>query len=106
MIDNFTKIGLTFPLKNKKVQTIANPFRNILNSSKRKPKTDRGREFLSKIFNNLSDNKMIEKYSRNTYLGAVCAEKYNRTFRDLLEEVAIGKGGGIWIDAMSTISKR
>ena len=38
IIDNFSKFGWTIPLKNKNVQTIKNPFENIIINSEKKPK--------------------------------------------------------------------
>ena len=53
IIDNFSKIGWTVPLKVKNAQTIKDSFENVLISSKRKPgliESDRGKEFCNNIF--------------------------------------------------------
>ena len=45
-------------------------------------------------------------YSRNTSLGAVFAEKFNGTIRDLLKRPVFEKGDGNWIDVLPTITKQ
>ena len=85
VIDSFSNFGWAVVLKKKNVQTIKDSFENILINSKRKPnsiETDRGKEFLNKIFTNLLNS--IKRYSRYTSVGAVFGERFNCTFRDLL----------------------
>ena len=109
IIDNFSKFGWTVPLKNKSAQIKKASFENILISSKRQPKlieTDDGSEFVNKLFNNLLNTKKFKRYSRNTALGAVFAERFNRTIRDLLKRPVFEKGDGNWIDILSTITKQ
>ena len=109
IIDNFSKFGWTVPLKNKNAQTIKNSFENILTSSKRKPnliETDRGKEFYNNIFQDFLNKNDIKLYSRNTSLGAVFAERFNRTIRDLLKKIVFEKGDGNWIDILQTITKQ
>ena len=109
IIDNFSKFGWTIPLKNKNAQTIKDSFENILISSKRKPnliETDRGREFYNNIFQDFLNKNNIKLYSRNTYLGAVFAERFNKNIRDLLKRPVFEKGDGNWIDILSTITKQ
>ena len=108
IIDNFSKFGWTIPLKNKNAQTIKDSFENILISSKRQPnliETDDGSEFVNKIFTNLPSTKKIKRYSRNTALGAVSAERFNRTIRHLLKLPVFEKGDGKWIDFLPVITK-
>ena len=78
-------------------------------SSKRKPElieTDRGKEFYNSIFQKFLNNNNIRHYSRNTYVGAVYAERFNRTIRDLLERRVSEKGESNWIDVLPTITKQ
>ena len=87
IIENFSKFGWTITLKSKKAQTIKNSFENILISSKRRPnliESDRGKEFYSNIFQDFLNKNNIKLYSRNSSYGAVFAERFNRTIRDLL----------------------
>ena len=109
VIDNFSKFGWTTPLKNKNAQTIKDSFENILISSKRKPnliESDRGKEFYNNIFQDFLNKNDIKLYSRNSSLGAVFAERFNRTIRDLLKRPVFEKGDGKWIDILPTITKQ
>ena len=109
IIDNFSKFGWTVPLKNKNSQTIKDSFENILIKSKRSPnliETDRGKKFYSNIFQDFLTKNNIKLYSRNSSLGAVFAERFNRTIRDLLKRPVFEKGDGKWIDILPTITKQ
>ena len=109
VIDNFSKFGWTVPLKKKNDQTIKDSFENILISSKRKPnliESDRGKEFYNNIFQSFLNNNNVKLYSRNTYLGAVFAERFNKSIRDLLKRPVFEKGDGNWIDVLPTITKQ
>ena len=48
----------------------------------------------------------IKKYSRNTYLRAVFAKKFNRTIRDLLKRPVFEKRESNWIDCSPIIPKQ
>ena len=109
IIDNFSKYGWTVPLKNKNTQTIKNSFENILISSKRSPiliETDRDRGFYSNVFQDFLNKNNIKLYSRNSSYGAVFAERFNRTIRDLLKKPVFEKGDTNWIDILSTVTKQ
>ena len=109
IIDNFSKYGWTIPLKNKNAQTIKDSFENILISSKRKPnliESDRGKEFYNNIFQSLLNNNNIKLYSRNTHLGAVFAERFKKSIRDLLKKIVFEHGDANWIDVLPTITKQ
>ena len=85
VIDNFSKLGWTIPIKNKNALTIKDSFEKTLIISKRKPdliETDRGKQFYNIIFQDFLNKNNIKHYSRNTDLGAVFAERFNRTIRD------------------------
>ena len=89
IIDNFSKYGWTVPLKNKNAQTIKDSFQKIIISSKRKPnliESNRGKEFYNNIFQDFLNKNNIKLYSRNSSYGAVFAERFNRTIRDLLKK--------------------
>ena len=106
-IDNFSKFGWTTPLKNKNAQTIKDSFENILTNSKRKPnliETDRGKEFYNNIFQDFLNKNNIKLYSRNSSYGAVFAERFNRTIRDLLKKIVFENGDANWIDVLQTIT--
>ena len=108
-IDNFSKYGWTIPLKNKNAQTIKDSFENILTNSKRKPnlvESDRGKEFYNNIFQDFLNKNNIRLYSRNSSYGAVFAERFNRTIRDLLKKIVFEQGDAKWIDILPTITKQ
>ena len=109
IIDNFSKFGWTIPLKNKNAQTIKDSFETILISSKRQPnliESDRGKEFYNNTFQDFLNKNNIKFYSRNSSYGAVFAERFNRTIRDLLKRPVFEKGDGNWIDVLQTITKK
>ena len=108
-MDNFSKYGWTQPLKNKNAQTIKDSFENFLINSKRKLnliETDRGKEFYNNIFQDFMHKNNIKLYSRNSSYGAVFAEKFNRTIRDLLKRPVFERGDGKWVDILPTITKQ
>ena len=109
VIDNFSKFGWTVPLKNKNALTIKDSFENIIINSKRKPnliETDRGKEFYNSIFKDFPNKNNIKLYSRNSSYGAVFAERFNRTIRDLLKKIVFERGDANWIDVLPTITKQ
>ena len=109
IIDNFSKYGWTIHLKNKNAITIKDSFENILLSSKRKPnliESDRGKEFYNNIFQDFLNKNNIKLYSSNTSYGAVFAERFNRTIRDLLKKTVFEQGDAKRIDVLPTITKQ
>ena len=109
IIDNFSKFGWTVPIKNKNAQTLKDSFENILINSKRSPnliETDRGKEFYNNIFQDFLNKNNIKLYSRNSSYGAVFAERFNRTIRDLLKKIVFEQGDAKWIDILPTITKQ
>ena len=86
-----------------------NSFENILISSKRKPnliESDRGKEFYNNIFQDFLNKNNIKFYSRNSSYGAVFAERFNHTIRDLLKKIVFERGDAKWIDVIPTITKQ
>ena len=109
IIDNFSKFGWTVPVKNKNAQTIKDSFENILISSKRRPnliETDRGKEFYNNRFQDFLNKNNNKLYSRNSSYGAVFAERFNRTIRDLLKKIVFEQGDAKWVDILPKITKQ
>ena len=78
-------------------------------NSKRKPtliESDRGKEYYNNIFQDFLNKNNIKIYSRNTSLGAVFAERFNCTIRDLLKKPVFEKRDGNWIDVLHKITKQ
>ena len=109
VIDNFSKFGWTVPLKNKNALTIKDSFEKIIIISKRKPnliESDRGKEFYNNIFQDFLNENIIKIYSRRTSLGAVFAERFNLTIRNLLQKIVFEQGDAKWIDVLPTLTKQ
>ena len=109
VIDNFSKFGWTIPLKNKYAQSITDAFSQIIKTSRRKSnllETDDGKEFVNKIFNEFLNNNKIKRYSRYTDKGAVFAERFNKTIRNLLKKPVIEKGRADWVSEFLTVIKQ
>ena len=109
VIDNFSKFGWTIPLKNKYAQSIIDAFSQIIKTSRRKPnllETDDGKECVNKIFNEFLSNKNIKRYSGNTALRAVFAERFNRTIRSMLKKPVFEKGNADWINELPSVIKQ
>ena len=78
-------------------------------SSKRKPNLiegDRDRGFFIKIFQDFLNKNNIKLFFGNASVGAVFAERFNRTSRNLLKRVVFEKGDANWIDILLTITKQ
>ena len=108
-IDNFSKYGWSIPLKNKNAQAIKDSFENILISSKRKPdliESDRDKEVYNNIFQDFLNKNNIKLYSRNSFLGVVFAERFDRTIRDLPKKIVFEQGDAKWIDILPIITKQ
>ena len=96
-------------MKNKNAQTIKDSFGNILINSNRKQnliESDRGIEFFNKIFQDFLNKNDIELYSRISSYGAVFAERFNRTIRDLLKKIVFERGDANWFDVLPTMTKQ
>ena len=109
IIDSFSKFGWTILLKSKNAQTIKDSSENILITSRRKPnliESDRGKEFYNIFFQDFLNKNNIKFYSRNTSLGDVFAERFNKTIRDLLKRPVFEKGESNSIDILPTITKQ
>ena len=78
-------------------------------SPKRKPKlieSDRHKEFYNNTFQDSLNKNNIKHYSRNSSYGAVIAETFNRTIRDLLRRIVFEQGDAKWIDVLPTKTKQ
>ena len=45
-------------------------------------------------------------YSRNSSYGAVFADRFNHTIKDLLKKIVFEQGDANWIDVLPTITKQ
>ena len=109
VIDNFSKFGWTILLKNKYAQSITDAFSQIIKTSRRKPnllETDDGKEYVNKNFSELLINHNIKGYSRYTDKGAVFAERFNRTIRNLLKKQVFEKRNADWLSELPSLVKK
>ena len=109
VIDNFSKFAWTIPVKNKYAQSITDAISQNIKTSRRKPnllETDDGKEYVNEISNEFVNNHNIKKYSRNTALGAVFAERFNRTIRNLLKKPLFEKGSADWFSELPSVIKQ
>ena len=109
VIGKFSKFSWTIPLKNKYAQSITEAFSQIVKPSNRKPnllETDDGEEYVNKIFNEFLNNHNLKRYSRITTLGAVFAERFNRTIRNLLKKLVFLNGNADWLSEVPHVIKK
>ena len=109
VIDNFSKFSWTIPLKNKYAQSITDAYSQFIKTSKRKPnlfETDDGKEYAKKIFKEVLNKHNIKKYSRYTVKGAVFAERFNGTIRNLWKKPVFEKGKADWVSELPSIIKK
>ena len=96
-------------MKNKYAETITDTFSDFFKSSNRKPnllETADGMEDVNKIFNKFLNINNIERYSRYTDKGAVFAERFNRTKRNLLKKPVFGKRNADWVSELLSALKK
>ena len=78
-------------------------------SSKRKPnllERDRDRGFYNNSFQDFLNKVNIKLYSRNSSYGAVFAERFNPTIRNLPKKIVFEQGDAKWIDILPIITKQ
>ena len=64
------------------------------------------KNFITIFFQDFLNKNDIKLYSRTSSVGAVFAERFNRTIRDLPKKIVFDKGDANWIDIISTITKQ
>ena len=109
VIDNFSKFGWTIPLKNKYAQSITDAFSQINKTSRRKPnllETDDVKEYVNKSFKEFLNNHNVERYSRYADKGAVFAQRFNRTIRNLLKKPVFLAGNADWLSELPSVIKQ
>ena len=101
IIDNHTKYAWAIPLKDISGKSTTAAFKNLLETSKRKPQkvwSDRGKEFYNTTFLHYLKEQNIQIYSTNSDLKAVLVERFNRTLLDLIKEPMYIEGKGSWLN--------
>ena len=101
IIDNHTKYAWAIPLKDKSGKSTTAAFKNLLETSKRKPHkiwSDRGKDFYNQTFLHYLNERNIQIYSTNSDLKAVFVERFNRTLLDLIKEPMYIEGKACWLN--------
>ena len=101
IIDNHTKHAWVVPLKEKSGKSTTTAFKNLLETSKRKPQkvwSDRGRKFYNTTFLHYLKQQNILIYSPNSDLKIVFVERFNRTRLDSIKEPMYIEGKGNWLN--------
>ena len=101
IIDNHTKYAWAIPLKDKSGKSTTAAFKNLLETSKRKPHkiwSDRGKEFYNTTFLHYLKEQNIQIYSTHSDFKAVFVERFNRTLLDLIKEPMYIEGKGNWLN--------
>ena len=100
---------MDYGFEEKYAQSITDAFSQIIKTSRRKPnllETDDGKEYVNKFFSEFLNNHNIKRYSRNTALGAVFAEKLNRILRNLLKKPVFSAGNADWFSELPSVIKQ
>ena len=66
----------------------------------------RGKEFYYNIFQDFLNKNIIKIFSRNSSYGAVFAERFNRTIRDLPKKIVFEQADAKWIEILPTLTKQ
>jgi Integrase core domain/Chromo (CHRromatin Organisation MOdifier) domain len=102
-IDVFSKYAWAIPIKNKEKKTVTNAFKSILTRSKRKPKkihSDKGVEFLNKLFQQLLFKNMIGFYTTENDTKACVVERFHRSLKSRMWKYFTFKNTRIYIDVL------
>lgn len=109
VINCFTKMGYTMPLKNKSGPEVTKAFEEILSTLPQPPKnlqTDNGTEFYNHHFQSLMKKYGINHYSTYSEKKASIVERFNRTILNWLFKQFSLQGSYKWIDVLPTIVKK
>ena len=85
VIDVFSKLVWSAPIKDKTGKTITNTFQSIVKTSKRKPKklwVNNGSEIYNNVFKKWLIENEIEMYSTFNESKAIVIERFNRTLKN------------------------
>ena len=83
-IDVFSKYAWVIPLKNKSAKTLVKAFKSNVESSGRSPvmiHTDKGGEFINRLFQNMLKAEGIHFYTTDSEAKASFVERFNRTLK-------------------------
>ena len=106
VIDVMSKYAFAVPLKNKKMATIVEAFKEIFERG-RKPKflrTDQGKEFLNSVFKKFLRNQNVFHFtSKNQTIKCAIIERFNRTLKSRMFKYFTSQGTRKWIDVLENL---
>ena len=108
LIDCFTRVVYTAPMKRKDAQSTAEAFESIFNNFDRFPinlVTDDGKEFFNRKVNNVFLTYGINHYSvpTKTKMKASLAERAIRTIKGRLQKIFVQNKSRRWIDVIDQV---
>ena len=122
-MDGYTRYAWTVPLKDKKGETVANAFKDVMKKSNRKPNklwVDQGKEFYNQhmystpLFK-FKDKDILEKDENGEYKNQIYSvfntqknpliERFNRTILNKLSKQQTINGNQKWLHILPTITK-
>jgi transposase InsO family protein len=107
-IDIFSKFAWAIPLKTKNSKEVLNAFRNILDSSGRKPvklQSDAGTEFSNKDFQKFLKSQYIEFFTTRSEMKASIVERFNRTIKEKMWRYFSKNNTYRYIDILENLMK-
>ena len=122
IMDGYTRYAWTVPLKDKKGETVANAFINIMKKSNRKPNklwVDQGKEFYNqhmyKLFK-FKDKDILEKDENGEYKNQIYSvfnfgknpviERFNKTLTNKLWKQFTIQGNQKWLNILQKITSK
>jgi len=106
VVDVFSKYAWSIPLKDKTGITTLNAFRDIVESSKRKPKhiwVDKGKEFYNKHMDEWIKRNHIIRYSTYGEHKSAVVERFNRTLKINMWKRFTAENTRNWIDMLDKL---
>ena len=104
VIDILSKYGWMRPLKDKKGESVAEAFKDIIKTSKRKPNkvwVDKGKEFYNKHVKGILDIYSTENEEKSSVV-----ERWNRTMKDSMFKYFTANNTNVYIDVLDDLVKR
>ena len=106
VIDVHSKYAWSIPLKDKTGKTVLDAFKQIVNSSGRKPDhiwVDEGKEFYNKHMDEWIKENNINRYSTHGEHKSAVVERFNRTLKTIMWKRFTAENTRNWIDMLDKL---
>jgi len=106
VIDVHSKYAWSIPLKDKTGKTVLGAFKQLVNSSGRKPNhiwVDEGKEFYNKNMDEWIKEKNINRYSTHGEHKSAVVERFNRTLKTIMWKRFTAENTRNWIDMLDKL---